>query len=161
MALYILFLLISVVPTFIDALNPADPEGRRFLWAIFGYLLTTFINPIVTMGIILAFFTQWKKASCLSNHGLAAQAVVFFLVALSWVPRVSFIHMDLGKIPPQAYVTWYQLVGWAAVDNAVFALVQFVLLCLAEHEKRKSAARFAQPEEAPLIQPEEEPLLGS
>lgn len=52
---------------------------------------------------------------------------MFTLVAVSWTMRAAF---------PSVWewhggfflVVWYQYVGWAAVDNAVFAVVQAGLL---------------------------------
>jgi hypothetical protein len=148
-AIYISFLLISVVPTFIDAINPAEPKDRRWFTAIFIAVHTIYINPIVTMGIVLAFYSQREKASALSTPGLATQAVVFSLVALSWTSRVRFI--DLDRVTLHVLIAWYQLVGWATVDNAIFAMIQFVLLCLSTHHKRGIADSFTQPEQEPLL----------
>lgn len=137
------------MPTFTDAINPGEPEDRRWFSAIFMGVHAMYINPIVTMGIILAFCAQRQKASALSTLGLAIQAVVFSLVALSWTSRVRFI--DLDRVTLNVLVTWYQLVGWATMDNAIFAMVQFVLLCLATHHKRGLADSFTRPEHEPLL----------
>jgi hypothetical protein len=72
---------------------------------------TMYINLIVTMGIIWAFCAQRQKASALSTLGLATQAVVFSLVALSWTSRVRFVD-DLHRLPPgvplqQIFIPWY------------------------------------------------------
>ena len=55
------------------------------------------------------------------------QAVVFALVALSWIKRVGFPYDEVDHFPLSLFWSWYQLVGWAAVDNAVFALGQALL----------------------------------
>ncbi|KFY31522.1 hypothetical protein V493_01030 [Pseudogymnoascus sp. VKM F-4281 (FW-2241)] len=75
-AVYISFLLISVVPTFIDAIDPAEPSQRIWFSGIFMAVHTMYINPIATMGIIWAFCAQRQKASALSTLGLATQAVI-------------------------------------------------------------------------------------
>lgn len=155
------FLLISVVPTYIDAVDPGEPSQRGWFSGIFISVHTIFVNPIVTAGIILAFCAQWQKASALSTFGLATQAVVFSLVALSWASRVRFIDA-LPEMPPgvppqqlfqQLFIFWYQVVGWATVDNAIFAMIQFVLFCLATHYKRGITDSFSRPEQEPLLGP--------
>lgn len=157
MVVYISFLLISVVPIYIDAVDPEEPSQRGWFSGIFISVHTIFVNPIVTAGIILAFCAQWQKASALSTFGLATQAVVFSLVALSWASRVRFID-PLPEMPPgvplqNLFIIWYQLVGWATVDNAIFAMIQLVLFCLATHHKRGIADSFSRPEQEPLLGP--------
>lgn len=116
------------------------------------------------MGIFLAFWSQRKKASAMSTLGLATQAVVFSLVALSWTTRVRFIDFggpdgpdwpDEVTLPMlrSLLITWYKLVGWAAVFNALFAIMQFVLLCIAKRQKRKIADSFSLREQEPLLGP--------
>lgn len=86
------------------------------------------------------------------------QAIVFAIVALSWTARVRF-QPDGGEGhgggPPEDRFSvtlwlkvWYQLVGWATVDNAVFALVQAALFCRRRHQTGVKSGG------------EEEPLLG-
>ena len=55
---------------------------------------------------------------------------MFALVAVSWVMRVKFLWEKIGghKIGVGFLQTWFELVGWAVVDNVVFALGQAVLL---------------------------------
>lgn len=118
------------------------------------------MNPIVTILALVALPCQSRAIralpvgdlKALSLLGLLTQGVVFSVVAISWTMRVKF--MDLSFTDVIAYgwlsiVSWYQMVGWAAVDNAVFALVQISLFCLARNwEWVKMADR------------EREPLLG-
>lgn len=143
------FLLVSVVPAFTDALNPGEFEDRRWFGALFFGVHSMFINPIVTIGSILALYAQRQKAFALSISGLASQAVVFALVASSWTARVRFPAIE--GVSLSLLVAWYQLVGWAAVDNAIFAIVQFVLLCLAKQHQRGSVDIFTRPDEEPLL----------
>jgi hypothetical protein len=111
-----------------------------------------FISPIVTFLSILPLIFQWRKAAALSITGLCAQAFIFAFVVLSWIVRVEYPIMERVSLRILQY--WYQSVGWVAVDNAVFAVTQFVLLCLAMHQKPEEADSAARPDE-------EEPLLAS
>jgi hypothetical protein len=84
--------------------------------------------------------------------GLAVQAAVFALVAVSWVMRVQFPWelLDGHKITFGVLITWYEIVGWAAVDNAIFALVQIVLLWIVSH-RSSQRIRAAGDESEPLL----------
>lgn len=108
------------------------------------------VNPIATTSSVLALFFQGQKASALSFLGLATQAVVFAPVAFFWIWRVNYIDLREIPLPIPLYIlkVWYEVVGWAAVDNAVFAIVQFVLLCLARRQQRGGHAR---PDQEPLL----------
>ncbi|KAL3427580.1 ATP synthase F0 [Phlyctema vagabunda] len=145
-AIYVAFLLISVVPLFVSALKPGEGEDERWIDAIFYGVHSMLVNPLVTLGAAASLCFQWQEAAALSSTGLAAQAVVFAAVALSWISRVRFLEYvgDEGRFP---FVAWYQLVSWAVVDNGIFALVQAVLFCLA---KRHPSG----------LSVEDEPLLG-
>jgi hypothetical protein len=109
------------------------------------------INPIVTVGGILALLFQRQKAYALSFSGLAAQAIVFALVALSWTARVRFYTLEQFPLSLHMLIAWYQMVGWVAVDNCIFAIVQCVLLCLARHQQRRFSS---------LTTSDQEPLLS-
>lgn len=130
-AIYISFFLISVVPVIYESTLPptgaslADP---RWIIAIFFITHTFFINHVITVLAVVALFPQRREilsrlAPCaLSTTSLAAQAVIFALVALAWTIRLSLPWSI-------SIVSWYRylLVGWAAVDNLIFAAVQTVL----------------------------------
>jgi hypothetical protein len=77
------------------------------------------VHPIVTALGFAALYSQPLDAAtnpdALSVLGLGVQAVVFLGVGLSWVFRIT--------IPFGGLMEWYQWVGWAAVDNIIFALV--------------------------------------
>ncbi|KAH7327194.1 hypothetical protein BKA65DRAFT_510134 [Rhexocercosporidium sp. MPI-PUGE-AT-0058] len=148
-ALYTSFLVISVLPLLIDFFSPIqNSEDERWSSAIFIGVHTMFINPLVTLGGIAALYFQWPKAgaAALSDAGLAAQAAVFAAVAVSWIGRVRFIEID-GRVGWFPVESWYQLVGWATVDNAVFAVVQGVLFFL----RRQLQSRKIGAEEEPLL----------
>ncbi|KAF3770638.1 hypothetical protein M406DRAFT_232898, partial [Cryphonectria parasitica EP155] len=115
--LYLLFLCISIIPVIFEATLPAQglngPENdRRWFAAMFIGIHTLFLAPVITV---------LSRTGALSPHGLALQAMVFLVAALYWPFR---FHMPLHGIP---WGYWYQTIGWAAVDNALFVLVQAVL----------------------------------
>ncbi|KAH7175192.1 hypothetical protein EDB81DRAFT_673361 [Dactylonectria macrodidyma] len=144
-ALYVSFLFISVVPLFFDLSIPREGVDKEWYGALFYGIHSMYINPLITLGGIAAFFFQWQQAFALSSVGLAAQAFVFAAVALSWIARVQFIEMKRWG-PDFPLKAWYQLVGWAAVNNGIFAIVQAALLYLSRrHHSRKSS------EEEPLL----------
>lgn len=125
--------------------------------ATFFYVHSTIICPPTTIGGILALWPQWHNAKVLDIVGLTCQVVVFAFVALSWIPRVRF-RVDLGEGPQNIsdvwnlIVVWYQLVGWAAVDNAIFAIVQLILLCLANYQGGGVRSCGRPTEEEPLLE---------
>jgi hypothetical protein len=151
-AIYVSFLLISLVPVLFEAALPptgSDPNhDRRWVSAIWVNTHSILINPIVTALAFAALFPQLRELrsrptdpGALSVEGLAVQAAVFFVVALCWPLRLR-LPWGVGL------VTWYQLVGWAAIDNAVFAFVQAVLWTFA---RRRGFAGVDDRETTPLI----------
>jgi hypothetical protein len=151
-SIYMAFLLISIVPViFIAALPPTgtDPYGdRRWPSLYYGSASTMLINPIVTALAIAAYFPQARElqsredVGACSVLGLAVQAGVFLVVAMFWPLRIP-LPWGMGFIP------WYQLAGWATLDNLVFALVQAVLWCIARRSNRATSERAG--ETTPLI----------
>ncbi|KAL6802776.1 hypothetical protein GGI42DRAFT_32187 [Trichoderma sp. SZMC 28013] len=134
LSIYLAFLLLSVVPVIVDAAWPSqDASSREWGLALFHGIHTMLINPIATILILAAFFSQRAEilqyppgtaSSSLSLIGLAVQAVVFAVLALAWAWRFVFPGGGYG-------MTWYQLVGFVAVDHFAFALVQAALLAVA------------------------------
>ena len=92
-----------------------------------------FLSWIITSFNIVAIYFQKLETRlrpqvlALSDLGLALQAVIFTVVGFSWVGRIKFPYPD-GGLPCAGLSTWYQLVGWATVDNGIFALGQAILL---------------------------------
>ena len=137
---HITFLFVTLVPALIGAIcNGTDPEDResaQWFSAIFGGIHPVFVNPVVTALGISAVFLQARKIcsqpslGALSAVGLATQAVAFAVVAISWMVRVNFPYELIDRVVFGDLVSWYQLVGWAAVNNAVFAIGQAVLLSI-------------------------------
>lgn len=83
-----------------------------------------------------------EDPGALSVYGLGCQAVVFGLAALAWAFRLRLgplsrpggsnqPEFDWGRDAFGLACTWYQLAGWAAVDNGVYAVVQGCLFLLA------------------------------
>ncbi|PVH79612.1 hypothetical protein DL98DRAFT_516030 [Cadophora sp. DSE1049] len=159
-AIYVSYLLISIVPVLIDAFNFGgrnDPY-RKWAGAFFTGVHSMFINPIVTILCIAALFVQARETNsrpdpgALSVLGLGIQAVVFVLVALAWLGRLTFPWDKLEGYSIISYLTmWYQLVGWVAVDTAIFAVVQGVLFWLASRRGRGAGAESVGGETEPLL----------
>jgi hypothetical protein len=94
----------------------------------------------------------------LSICGLAMQAVVFAAVAFTWIWRVPIenARLEWGTLSWPAVALenlmyWYNLVGFHAFDNGVFAVGQGVLFVLAW--RRVKGRENA-------VDREQEPLLG-
>lgn len=151
MSIYLAFLLISLVPVVVDAAWPSqDASAHEWAMALFHGIHTMLINPIVTILILASFFPQRAEilqhppgtaSSSLSLIGLALQAVVFAVLALIWAWRLVFPSVSYG-------MTWYQLVGFVAVDHIAFALVQAALLAVAVLHRGQS---FTGGETEPLL----------
>lgn len=125
---YAFFLLISLGPVILFALHPGRHVDFEWSAALFFGSHSIFVNPIVSFLAIVAFFSQAPAARALDCMSLVMQAVVFALVAISWIYRVKNPLESVDYFSWNALVSWYQLVGWAAVDNAIYAIVQFLLL---------------------------------
>ncbi|TID00315.1 hypothetical protein CH35J_005075 [Colletotrichum higginsianum] len=132
-AIYLVFLLISLVPVALDVLQPPTrSESRRWTEEILLLAHHLLILPLSTILTVAAAVPQARAMLCtrpetsaLSLPCLAAQAVVFALVAISWMVRVEY--------PPYlpSWGEWYRLIGWPVVNNGLFASVQGVLLLVA------------------------------
>lgn len=65
-------------------------------------------------------------------EGLALQAVVFSLIGVSWGFRLTLPPEDGEKVGVLGRVwRWYALVGWAVVDDIIFACGQAAVLWVA------------------------------
>ncbi|RFU80712.1 hypothetical protein TARUN_1481 [Trichoderma arundinaceum] len=141
--IYIAFLFISLIPVVVDAAWPShDADYHKWGLALFHGAHAFFIYPIIVTLILASFFPQRNQilqhppgtpSSSLSLIGLAVQAVVFALLAMSWIWRLVFPWDEFVDGDPLFYGlwTWYQTVGFVPVDHAAFALVQAALLAVA------------------------------
>jgi hypothetical protein len=104
------------------------------------------LTPIITILAAVTLLVQARSIGpdtrTLSLEGLVAQAIVFSLLALSWLWRLRWPG-------PGVMASWYQCVGFVAVDHIVFALVQAVLLWIAVRRRRQGET--AASEREPLI----------
>lgn len=128
-AICVCFSLLTLFPVILDALQPPTrSEPRRWAQEIVGLIHYLGILPASTILAVAGVVPQVREmrsrtdARALSLPGLAVQAVVFSLVAISWMVRV--------KYPPYlpSWVEWYWLIGWPVVNNGLFAFAQGVLL---------------------------------
>ena len=135
------------MPLFIDAIDneffcPRDDTYRKWSEAFFSGCHLLFVNPIITILALVAYPCQARtirtlpagNLKSLSLLGLLIQGVVFIVVAVSWMMRVKFLDFSFDDVISRgAFFSWYQMVGWAAVDNAIFALMQVLLFLLARN----------------------------
>ncbi|RAH54250.1 hypothetical protein BO85DRAFT_480631 [Aspergillus piperis CBS 112811] len=141
---YIAYFLVAVVPSVCVVLTTRrgeDPRTSENEWqfALWSGVHLILVNPVMTLLSFSAVFCQAPKLlkgvsppRALSLPGLAIQAGVFTVLALSWPFRFVYLDPDWNVFASWfALYTWYSSVGWTAVDCAVFALVQVILLWLA------------------------------
>ncbi|KAH8689502.1 hypothetical protein BGW36DRAFT_433501 [Talaromyces proteolyticus] len=137
---YAAFLLISLVPAFVNAIRLSrgleDPDHSWKLSLFLG-LHVLFLNWIVMlMGVIAVYcqareiFSNRLSAQAFSIIGLASQAVVFIVVAITLTFRLPFPYDMFDMLRISAWVSWYQMVGWIIFDNAIFAVGQAAILWL-------------------------------
>ncbi|KAH7392463.1 hypothetical protein DE146DRAFT_141843 [Phaeosphaeria sp. MPI-PUGE-AT-0046c] len=132
---YIAFLFVSIIPVLSDAAFSCRGPNRRMEMDIFFGIHTQFLSWIITSTYVVAIYFQIKEIrlrpqdQALVSLGLALQAVVFTLLAFSWVGRIRFPYPD-GGLQWTYLSAWYQLVGWATVDNSIFAIGQATLLSI-------------------------------
>ncbi|KAI1944369.1 hypothetical protein LOZ12_004242 [Ophidiomyces ophidiicola] len=160
LTIYITFFLISVVPVIVESALPARrddvEQDRRWFSAMFSGVHMIFVHPIVTLLGFASLFAQARETlsrsspGALSPLGLAAQAVVFAAVALYWPFRMTIPEEFWRMSPWNRLVAWYQLVGWATVDNTIFALVQAILFWIATRRTGDNLG-LTSDETAPLL----------
>ncbi|KAJ5200044.1 hypothetical protein N7491_009155 [Penicillium cf. griseofulvum] len=157
LAIYSIFLLISIIPVLFDVITggPYDKGAyRNWPLDIFRGFHIIFINPVVTLLIVISFVFQVRRSlqessPCISVRGLAIQAFVFALLGMSWLLRVRWPTSDTSAYYDSSLV-WYRLVGWAAVDHLLFALGQ-AILCFIVWRYSTNAAQDPVGETEPLL----------
>lgn len=156
-AMYISFLMISIVPLLLEVISTEPSDEHRWFGAIFFGIHSMFLAPLITAFALVAFVVQARETlalpgsgtGALSTTGLALQTVVFAVLAATWWP--GRLVLDVSSPP---FLPWYQLVGFVPVDNGVFALEQAALLVIAAWHRRYGRYDNAEfPDETrPLIQ---------
>ncbi|KAK5167516.1 uncharacterized protein LTR77_007215 [Saxophila tyrrhenica] len=153
---YIFFLCISLLPIILELVTEPPWREHRAYDGWFGGLFIgghiLFVSPVVTfLGLLSLFVQLWETLSrdtlgALSTEGLAWQAVVFAVVGVSWVFR-----MGAPSRPGffSGFMNWLSMVGWAALDNLVFAFVQGLLFFVA---KGRIGSNSIAGEVAPLLE---------
>ncbi|KAM0275960.1 hypothetical protein ACHAQH_007223 [Verticillium albo-atrum] len=112
--------------------NDVKHQDRGWLSAMYGGAYVLLINRAATALVALSFLPQaWLILSrdclgVLSLDGLSFQAVAFIVVGVAWSYRISFEQATCRH-----FRYWYATVGWAAVDNVAFGVVQGLLFLLA------------------------------
>ncbi|KAL2820072.1 hypothetical protein BJX63DRAFT_337304 [Aspergillus granulosus] len=152
-SLYSLFLLFTIIPeAFLLAAGYAEDQyGIKLLELVLfipismGNLLATGLGALSVVFQARQVLQQQRQRSslptALSSFSLLAQAVVFAILATSWVWRVSWEN------PPSriGVKQWFATYGWAVVQNAIFALVQFSLFCMLHYSGRAGLLRASSP----------------
>jgi uncharacterized membrane protein len=98
--------------------------------ALFLGTLLFMVGPVVQLLGVAAMSAQAREsrsrgsAGALSVQGLAVQAVVFLLVGISFAFKLKLPAEELNEHFIVNLRDWYWLVGWATINNVVFALAQ-------------------------------------
>lgn len=139
LAAYTTFLLISIIPLLIiAALSPSHGDtGYEMLMGLIAFIHQLDFSPVMPIAEGVAFLRQARHITsiqfpnALSLSGLAIQAVVFSVVAITWIWRIWFPY-ELDIHPIRDFLpAWYEFIGCFVVDNIVFAAGQLVILWLA------------------------------
>ncbi|KAL4905056.1 hypothetical protein BDW74DRAFT_18632 [Aspergillus multicolor] len=158
---YIIFLLVSIAPPIYQAICPLDVENNRDqdILLMLYYAPHSMLIYFILAGLsVLGIFIQARGAlaaplpNALSLQGLAAQAVVYALLTVSWMFSLTFSI-------PWTFYFWFMVNRWIIFDSLVFSLGQALLLGLALRRRRAGkAAGEVSPEFGG--DREREPLLG-
>lgn len=141
---YLCFLAITLFPAFAQALIPWD--DREMLSAILVGTMLYLLAPIVQLLGFAAMRVQAREmmasgsVGALSIPGLVIQAVVFLLVGISLLFRLKPPAEELDNHWIVNARDWYWKVGWATLNNIIFALGQAVLACIAWHYNRMGSS---------------------
>jgi hypothetical protein len=144
---YLIFFIISLGAVILLAATIATSAKRDgWLPLLFGGPHLLYINPIITVAGIFSLLAQVTQMgpnisrSALSTDGLVAQAILFAIIGISWVFRL---------VPPGEFYDrrdswtnwnmWFELVGWAVLDNLIFAFVQAAVFCIAWRRREDAA----------------------
>lgn len=115
------------------------PDDRVWYSIILVGILLFLLGPLVQVLAIAAFRAQAHEtrsrgsADSLSIRRLILQAVVFFLVGISFLFRLR-LPSELDEHFIVNLRTWYSRVGWATTNIVVFALAQGMLAWIASRQ---------------------------
>ncbi|KAL3441324.1 hypothetical protein BJX65DRAFT_313922 [Aspergillus insuetus] len=148
---YTLFFIISLFSLLLDYTTPLFNESHAntpvLAHDIFMGVHMLFINHTVLIATILSLpFQLWAIVADafpgLSVEGLALQAVIFALLAVSWGGRiVEPQSWTENPDPDTTFLDWYKAVGWFCTDSLVFAGMQGVLFGVAVARKIMMAGK--------------------
>lgn len=139
LAAYATFLLISIIPLLIIAAMSFShgDMGYELLMGFITFIHQLNSSPVMPIAEGVAFLMQARHITsvqfpnALSLSGLAIKAVVFLVVAITWIWRIWFPY-ELGIHPIRDFLpAWYEFIGCFVVDNIVFAAGQLAILWLA------------------------------
>ncbi|KAF4893014.1 hypothetical protein CGCF415_v012840 [Colletotrichum fructicola] len=148
-AIYVVFILISLVPAIFDAIFPdsrSEPRNwGRDLFIMGHYLILLPVSSILVLASAIPQAREIQRQSspgAISVPGFATHTVVFAALAISWMVRVRY--------PPYSpsYDGWYRLVGWPVVNSGLFSIVQGMLLWTTQ---MRSAPNHRDTETQPLL----------
>ncbi|KAK1855562.1 hypothetical protein CCHR01_01736 [Colletotrichum chrysophilum] len=148
-AIYVVFILISLVPAIFDAIFPdsrSEPRNwDRDLFIMGHYLILLPVSSILVLTSAIPQAREIQRQSspgAISVPGFATHTVVFAALAISWMVRVRY--------PPYSpsYDEWYRLVGWPVVNSGLFSIVQGMLLWTTQ---MRSAPNHRDTETQPLL----------
>lgn len=131
---YLSYLTISLVPAIAQAF--ISLEDRELLTAILVGTLLYLFSPIVQLLGFAALTVQARgtisrgSAGALSIKGLVLQAVIYLLVGISFLFRLRMPSEELDEHWIVNVRDWYWTVGWATVNNVIFAVNQGILTCV-------------------------------
>ncbi|KAL2865925.1 PQ-loop repeat-containing protein [Aspergillus lucknowensis] len=157
LAIYIQYICISILPEVIDAIiTPKETRKQRpptnereWMVGLFLSAHAMTILPLSAVFRIAGFIDQSRlilrrrrgQPSVLSLTGLVYQALVFALASGLWVLRVQQPDPPMPVRRPMDWKNWYHIIGWPVVDDAVYALGQWVLFLFAVCWRSRSDAR--------------------
>jgi hypothetical protein len=133
------FLAITLVPAISVTWIP--PEDRVWPSALLEYFWILLLGPTIQLLGLAALIAQARKLkhshtdTALSVQGLVLQAVVFFLVGLSFLFRFKIPAEEWDEHFIVNLRMWYWRWGWATINNLVFALAQGVLALIASRRR--------------------------
>ena len=141
MKAYLCFLAISLLPFIGEAVIEFDSDtDREWYGVLFIAPMLYLVGPMMQILGLAALRTQALEIrskdssaadSALSLRGLVVQAMVFLLVGISFLWRMRVPSEELDEQFLVNLRMWYWTVGWATVNNVIFAVAQGVLAWMA------------------------------